>query len=134
MSSARLSSTSVPGLAALSLADRATVANMTPEAGATMSYFPIDAETLRYLRATGRDAAHVALVEAYARAQGLWHAAAHIAEYNAIIEVDLAAVEASVAGPRQPHGACHCATRRALSAPFIRRASSGTRQSRTAIS
>jgi len=92
-----------PGLAALALADRATVANMTPEAGATMSYFPIDAETLRYLRATGRDAAHVALVEAYAGAQRLWHDAAHVAKYTSIIEVDLAAVEASVAGPRQPH-------------------------------
>ena len=92
-----------PGLAALALADRATVANMTPEAGATMSYFPIDAETLRYLRATGRDGAQVALVEAYAKAQSLWHDAAHVGDYSSIIEVDLAAVEASVAGPRQPH-------------------------------
>ncbi len=92
-----------PGLSALALADRATVANMTPEASATMSYFPIDAETLRYLRATGRDAAHVALVEAYAQAQGWWHDAGRVADYSAIIEVDLAAIEASVAGPRQPH-------------------------------
>jgi aconitate hydratase len=76
---------------------------MTPEAGATMSYFPIDAETLRYLRATGRDAAHVALVEAYAQAQGLWHDVEHVANYSTIIEIDLAAIEPSVAGPRQPH-------------------------------
>ena len=92
-----------PGLQALALADRATVANMTPEAGATMSYFPIDAETLRYLRATGRAAADVALVEAYAKAQSLWHDENHVAQYSAIIEIDLASVEASVAGPRQPH-------------------------------
>ena len=93
-----------PGLAALAAADRATVANMTPEAGATMSYFPIDAETLRYLSATGRDAEHVALVEAYARAQGLWHDAQGApAAYSAIIDIDLASVEASVAGPHQPH-------------------------------
>lgn len=91
------------GLDALTLADRATVANMTPEAGATMSYFPIDEETLRYLQATGRDAAHVALVETYARAQGLWHDPQHPADYSAVIEIDLAAIEASVAGPRQPH-------------------------------
>ena len=92
-----------PGLDALALADRATVANMTPEAGATMSYFPIDEETLRYLRATGRNKAHVALVEAYAHAQGLWHDTAHVADYSTIIEIDLAAIEPSVAGPRQPH-------------------------------
>ena len=93
-----------PGLQALAAPDRATVANMTPEAGATMSFFPIDEETLRYLRATGRDAVHVALVEAYAKAQGLWHdAQGAIAEYSAIIEIDLASVEASVSGPTQPH-------------------------------
>src|SRR5688572_10139555 len=61
-----------PGLASLTLQDRATVANMTPEAGATMSYFPIDAATLRYLEATGRSPEHVELVEAYAKAQELW--------------------------------------------------------------
>ncbi len=92
-----------PGLDALTLADRATVANMTPEAGATMSYFPIDAETLCYLRATGRDTAHVALVEAYAHAQGLWHDATRVADYGTIVEIDLASIGPSVAGPRQPH-------------------------------
>ena len=64
-----------PGLDELSLADRATIANMAPEYGATCGFFPIDAETIRYLKATGRSAARVALVEAYAKAQGLWRTA-----------------------------------------------------------
>ena len=93
-----------PGLHALAVPDRATLANMTPKAGATMSYFPIDAETLRYLRSTGRNAQHVSLVEAYAKAQGLWHdPAGPVAEYSATIEIDLASIEASVSGPSQPH-------------------------------
>jgi aconitate hydratase len=93
-----------PGLDALALPDRATVANMTPEGGATMSFFPIDAQTLRYLRLTGRDEEHIALVEAYARAQGLWHDGdAALADYGAVIEVDLGTIEASVSGPSQPH-------------------------------
>ena len=92
------------GLGSLTLADRATVANMSPEAGATLSYFPIDEETLRYLRATGRDAAHIALIEAYAKTQGLWHDAnGGVADYSAILDIDLAAIDASVAGPLQPH-------------------------------
>ena len=92
------------GVTRLPLPARATLANMTPECGATMSYFPIDAETLRYLRQTGRDAQHVARVEAYARAQGLWHdAAASSARYNETLHVDLAAIEPSLAGPSQPH-------------------------------
>src|SRR5204862_7023978 len=61
-----------PGLASLSLADRATIANMAPEYGATIGFFPIDSETLNYLRLSGRDAEHVTLVEAYAKAQGLF--------------------------------------------------------------
>jgi aconitate hydratase len=93
-----------PGLSALTLPDRATVANMTPEAGATMSYFPIDAETIRYLRATGRSAGHLALVEAYARLQGLWHEAEDPPRaYAAQMTFDLGAVEPSVSGPRLPH-------------------------------
>lgn len=93
-----------PGLAALTLQDRATVANMTPEAGATMSYFPIDRETLRYLESTGRQRAHVALVEAYARAQGLWcDADSPIPQYSETIAIDLAAIAPSVSGPRLPH-------------------------------
>jgi len=92
------------GLGHLSLPARATVANMTPECGMTMSYFPIDAETVRYLRLTGREPAHVARVEAYARAQGLWREDATPApQFSDILELDLATVEPSLAGPSQPH-------------------------------
>ena len=94
-----------PGLAALTLQDRATVANMTPEAGATMSYFPVDRETLRYLEATGRDHARIELVEAYAKAQNLWHdGGSAVAQYSETLEVDLFTFEPSVSGPRLPHG------------------------------
>jgi len=95
-----------PGAATLTLQDRATVANMTPEAGATMSYFPIDRETLRYLQATGRDRVRIELVETYAKAQGLWHdeEAGAAPLYTETLEVDLGTIEASVAGPRLPHG------------------------------
>jgi aconitate hydratase len=92
-----------PGVAELSLPDRATIANMSPENGATMGFFPVDAETLRYLRLTGRDEAQLALVEAYCKAQGLWRdAAAPPADFTAIVEIDLSAVEPSVAGPSRP--------------------------------
>ncbi|RMG29686.1 MAG: aconitate hydratase AcnA, partial [Gammaproteobacteria bacterium] len=92
-----------PGLAHLSLADRATLANMAPEYGATCGLFPIDAETLAYLRLTGRDEAQIALVEAYARAQGLFHEPGHPeAEYTEVIELDMGTVEPSLAGPRRP--------------------------------
>ncbi|HEX9801200.1 MAG TPA: aconitate hydratase AcnA [Thermoanaerobaculia bacterium] len=92
-----------PGLAGLRLADRATIANMAPEYGATCGIFPIDRSTLDYLEFTGRDAERVALVEAYARAQGLFHdAATPAAEYSDSLELDLATVEPSLAGPRRP--------------------------------
>jgi aconitate hydratase len=92
-----------PGVAQLSLPDRATIANMSPENGATMGFFPVDAETLRYLRLTGRDEAQVALVEAYSKAQGLWRdAGTPPAEFTGIVEIDLSAVEPSVAGPSRP--------------------------------
>jgi aconitate hydratase len=92
-----------PGVAALSLPDRATIANMSPENGATMGFFPVDAETLRYLRITGRDEAQVRLVEAYCKAQGLWRdAGTPPAEFTAVVEIDLSAVEPSVAGPSRP--------------------------------
>ena len=92
-----------PGVAELSLPDRATIANMSPENGATMGFFPVDAETLRYLRLTGRDEAQVALVEAYCKAQGLWRdAGTPPAEFTAVIEIDLSAVEPSVSGPSRP--------------------------------
>jgi aconitate hydratase len=92
-----------PGVAELSLPDRATIANMSPENGATMGFFPVDAETLRYLRLTGRDEAQVALVEAYCRAQGLWRDPdSPPAEFTGVIEIDLSAVEPSVSGPSRP--------------------------------
>src|SRR5246500_2954607 len=92
-----------PGLSGLTIADRATIANMAPEYGATCGFFPVDAETLRYLRLTGRTEEHIALVQAYYREQGLFHTAnAEEAVYSATIALDLATVEPSVAGPRRP--------------------------------
>jgi len=92
-----------PGLAELALPDRATVANMSPENGATMGFFPVDAETLRYLRLTGRDEAQVALVEAYCKAQGLWRDAnTPTPEFTEALEIDLSAVEPGVSGPSRP--------------------------------
>jgi aconitate hydratase len=91
------------GIAELPLADRATIANMAPEYGATCGIFPVDAETLRYLTLTGRPAEQIALVEAYYREQGLFHTAdAPEAVYSATISLDLATVEPSVAGPKRP--------------------------------
>lgn len=90
-----------PGLASLSLPDRATVANMAPEYGATMGFFPIDDAVLDYLRLTGRDAEHVAMVEAYAKAQGLWYRPEG-RRFDETIDFDLDSVEAVVAGPSRP--------------------------------
>ncbi len=92
-----------PGLASLSLADRATLGNMSPEFGSTCAIFPIDRETLAYLSFTGRADEHVALVEAYAKAQGIFHED-HTpeAEYSERLELDLATVEPSIAGPKLP--------------------------------
>ncbi|MEX1296208.1 MAG: aconitate hydratase AcnA [Candidatus Limnocylindrales bacterium] len=89
------------GLASLGLADRATLANMAPEYGATTGIFPIDEETLAYLRLTGRDD-RVARVEAYAKAQGLWREPGAAPEFDETLELDLASVAPSVAGPRRP--------------------------------
>src|SRR6266849_857006 len=92
-----------PGLRALSLADRATIGNMSPEYGATCGIFPIDRETLTYLRLTGRSDEQIALVEAYAREQGLFHDAnTPEAEYSELLSLDLATVESSLAGPKRP--------------------------------
>ncbi len=92
------------GLSSLSLADRATLGNMAPEYGATCGIFPIDDETLEYLRFTGRSLERVALVEAYAKEQGLFRTAgAPDPEYSATLELDLGVVEPSLAGPRRPH-------------------------------
>ena len=90
------------GLASLALADRATIANMSPEFGATSTLFPIDDETLAYLRLTGRSADRIELVERYARAQGLWREPGRGPDFDADLELDLASVEPSVAGPRRP--------------------------------
>ncbi len=92
-----------PGLAHLALADRATIGNMAPEYGATCGIFPVDAEALNYLRLSGRSDEQIALVEAYAKAQGLWHDenSPH-AEYTAVLELDLADVKPSMAGPKRP--------------------------------
>jgi aconitate hydratase len=91
------------GVDALSLADRATVANMAPEYGATVGYFPVDEETLRYLRQTGRDAAHIDLVERYTKAQGLFRTDdSPIPSYSETTSLDLATVEPALAGPKRP--------------------------------
>ena len=91
------------GLAGLPLADRATIGNMSPEFGSTCAIFPIDEETLRYLRFTGRPEEQIELVDAYAREQGLWHdERSEDAVYTATLELDLADVEPSLAGPRRP--------------------------------
>src|SRR5579872_1792998 len=91
------------GLKGLPLADRATIANMSPEFGSTCAIFPIDEETLRYLTLSGRRAEHVRLVEDYARAQGLWRKhGAPPAQYSDVLELDLGTVEPSLAGPSRP--------------------------------
>ena len=92
-----------PALDSLSLADRATLANMAPEYGATCGFFPIDAETIRYLEFTGREPARVALVEAYARAQGMWRdAETPDPLFTDSLELDISTVEPSLAGPKRP--------------------------------
>ncbi|HEY8061599.1 MAG TPA: aconitase family protein, partial [Gemmatimonadales bacterium] len=92
-----------PGLAELPLADRATIANMSPEYGATCGFFPVDVQTIRYLEQTGRDPEQVALVEAYCRAQRLFHLPdAPEPMFNATLQLDLATVVPSVAGPKRP--------------------------------
>ncbi len=91
------------GLSNLPLADRATIANMSPEFGSTCAMFPIDRETLRYLQLTGRSAEHLQLVERYARQQHLWREDGQPqADYSAVFELNLASVEPSLAGPRRP--------------------------------
>jgi len=91
------------GLKGLPLADRATIANMSPEFGSTCAIFPIDEETIRYLELTGRSAEQIALVEAYAKAQGLWRMnGAPQADYTDVVELDLSTVVPSLAGPKRP--------------------------------
>ncbi len=90
------------GLVGLPLADRATIGNMSPEYGATCGFFPVDDETLKYLRLTGRDEERLALVEAYCKENALWHDPDHAPEYSQVVELDLSSVEPSLAGPRRP--------------------------------
>jgi len=91
-----------PGLAQLSLADRATIANMAPEYGATCGFFPVDDETLAYLRATGRKKADIDLVEKYAKAQGFWRSTRADLAFTDTLELDVSSVEPSLAGPKRP--------------------------------
>src|SRR5215475_6469982 len=92
-----------PGISSLSLADRATIANMAPEYGATIGFFPIDSETLNYLRLSGRDPEHVQLVETYAKAQGLFRTnSTPDPVFSDTLELDLSTVEPSLAGPKRP--------------------------------
>src|SRR5690554_48030 len=91
------------GLQHLPLADRATIGNMAPEYGATCGIFPVDAEALRYLRLSGRSEQQIALVEAYAKAQGMWHEAGQApAQYSSVLELDMGEVKPSLAGPKRP--------------------------------
>jgi aconitate hydratase len=116
-----------PGLAEMSLADRATIANMAPEYGATCGFFPVDDETLAYLRRTGRSPAEVDLVERYTKEQGLFRTAATPDPvFTDTLELDLATVEPSLAGPKRPHDRVALAAmkesfRKALTAPVKER-------------
>jgi aconitate hydratase len=92
-----------PGLASLSVADRATLGNMSPEYGATIGFFPVDSKTLEYLKLTGRAPEQVRLIEAYCQEQGLFHSArGQEPQFSDVLDLDLGAVEASLAGPRRP--------------------------------
>jgi aconitate hydratase len=90
------------GLDNLPLADRATIANMAPEYGATCGFFPIDAETLRYLRQTGRDEARIALVEGYAKENGMWRGADYDPIYTSTLHLDMATIVPAISGPKRP--------------------------------
>ena len=91
-----------PGLTAMPLANRATIANMAPEYGATMGFFPVDERTIDYMRATGRSEALCATVEECCKAQGLWHDPQKAAKYTKVLELDLGTVQPALAGPRRP--------------------------------
>src|SRR4051812_35108397 len=90
------------GLSTMSVADRATIANMAPEYGATMGFFPVDDQTLNYLRLTGRDPGHIDLVERYCKEQGLWRQRKVEPNYTQVLELDLSSVVPSIAGPKRP--------------------------------
>lgn len=122
------------GLEHLALADRATLSNMSPEFGSTCAIFPIDNETLRYLRLSGRDAEHIKLIEAYAKEQGLWHHAGQAdTDYSDVLELDMSTVEPSIAGPKRPQDrialrAADTAFRRDLKAAVAGRKAGGSAQ------
>ncbi|MCO5296429.1 MAG: aconitate hydratase AcnA [Fimbriimonadaceae bacterium] len=119
-----------PGLASLPLADRATIANMAPEYGATCGIFPVDAETLRYLEQTGRSALQLAWVEAYMREQGLFHDdQTPEAEYTDTLALDLGTVEPSVAGPKRPQDRVPLSS----AGPSFRKAFPGAKQAAVAV-
>lgn len=91
-----------PGVVSVPMANRATIGNMSPEYGSTCAIFPIDDETLRYLRLTGRSEEQVALVERYAKVQGLWHDPSIAPRYSQVVELDLSSVVPSISGPKRP--------------------------------
>ena len=91
-----------PGLADMPLANRATIANMAPEYGATMGFFPVDEQTLAYMRLTGRDEALIETVEQYSRAQGLWHDETARVNYTDVLDLDMSTIEPALAGPKRP--------------------------------
>jgi aconitate hydratase len=91
-----------PGLADMSVENRATIANMAPEYGATCGFFPIDEQTLKYLETTGRDAGHIAAIEAYAKLQGLWRDDSLPIRYTEVLELDMGTVQPCLAGPARP--------------------------------
>ncbi|HLS01703.1 MAG TPA: aconitate hydratase, partial [Beutenbergiaceae bacterium] len=91
-----------PGVGSIPLANRATLGNMSPEYGSTCAIFPVDAETLSYMRLTGRTEEQISLVEAYAKEQGLWHDPNHEPDYSQVLELDLSTVMPSIAGPKRP--------------------------------
>ncbi|MEZ0168567.1 aconitate hydratase AcnA [Microvirga sp. TS319] len=107
------------GVSTLSAGDRAVVANMTPEFGANSGFFPIDGQTLRYLRETGRSAEHVQLVEDYARRQGLWFDPEAAPRFSDTIDIDLDEVDVSLAGPRRPQDRIPAGTTIAALAPML---------------
>ncbi len=107
------------GVSTLSAGDRAVIANMTPEFGGNSGFFPIDGQTLRYLRETGRSADHVRLVEEYARRQGLWFDPKAAPRYTETIEIDLDEVEVSLAGPRRPQDRIQAGKTREALAPMM---------------
>jgi len=116
-----------PGLAQLPLADRATISNMAPEYGATCGFFPVDEETLRYLKLTGRDEQTIALVEAYSKAQGLWYDKdAEDPVFTDSLSLDLGAVEPSLAGPKRPQDKVNLKTLPKEFAAFLQQAGKDT--------